>query len=170
MPIDVEVKCTYKVQPIEAHGWCGDCGPNPHLVTIDVQENMGFAVRCLSCGSENVRTKLGFIYILVDPNTLRPRYVGRSVNPIERYRSHLTMRGPSAKRDWLKALLAQGQYPILHVVDIVTGDEAVSVEHSLIRRLLKEGEPLLNVITDQEPALRFRITHVAVNEDKEPLQ
>jgi len=59
-----------------------------------------------------------YIYALIDPRDERVRYVGQTVNPARRFRSHLADKSVSTpKRDWLDELLLLGLMPIMEVVE-----------------------------------------------------
>lgn len=60
-----------------------------------------------------------YIYILQDPITEEVRYVGKSINPKRRYRSHLWDK-PKVKYYsyyWIQSLLKRGLKPIMTIID-----------------------------------------------------
>jgi hypothetical protein len=91
-----------------------------------------------------------YVYALIDPDTEQVRYVGRSYSPAERLRGHLTnarTNPTSAKDEWIAELLAAGKRPIMEVLEEAKRgyDSAGFAERDWMRRLLADGQPLLNV-------------------------
>jgi group I intron endonuclease len=64
------------------------------------------------------------IYQLIDPRSQEIRYVGKSVNPKERYRRHIRDakegKTSSHKGAWIKQLLDLGLKPIQETIELVT--------------------------------------------------
>lgn len=92
-----------------------------------------------------------YIYILSDPNTGRPRYVGLTCNPKGRMSCHLSPAHAdrnSARGRWVRELLSQGQRPEMTIVEECCTGTAAEAEHNWICRLLEQGEILLNSVTD----------------------
>lgn len=99
-----------------------------------------------------------YIYGLMCPLEEKIRYVGRSVQPVERYRqitggANGTPQQDSRKRvDWIGALKQSGAMPelvILEEVHSTAEAEAVAgattpTERKWIDRLYSEGHPLFN--------------------------
>ncbi len=92
------------------------------------------------------------IYVLTDPTTGRPRYVGRTSKSVdERLSSHLTdaraksnrSRG-SAKILWIRSLLRQNMRPLIRSVEVVEPADASAREAAWIRDLRRAGEDLTN--------------------------
>jgi group I intron endonuclease len=61
------------------------------------------------------------IYVLKDPETNEPHYVGRSVQPEVRYRQHIYMATKAGKKDikttWVRSILDKGLKPTLEIID-----------------------------------------------------
>jgi len=96
-----------------------------------------------------------WVYTLVDPRDLLPRYVGSSANVHERYKTHrrfgLGRSDPKKKRHrWIAHLGRCGFDPLLYLVERVDGatrgghGEAWQAEIKWIRRFGEAGYPLLN--------------------------
>ena len=67
-----------------------------------------------------------FIYALCDPRDLSVRYIGKANNPILRLRTHKNEalnKHRSHKCNWIRALLKEGLYPELFVIDEVSLDD-----------------------------------------------
>lgn len=111
-----------------------------------------------------------YIYGLLCPIETKIRYVGQSVQPVERYRQHLAsprgvMKGHSDWREkgylsnpkeaWLGELLDRDLEPELVILEILDyGDDAPQgkerkpphlAEQAWVRQLLNEGHPLTNI-------------------------
>ena len=57
------------------------------------------------------------IYALVDPRDGCIRYVGQSVNLVQRYKAHLKERGTGHKVRWMQALKAEAMLPQLAILE-----------------------------------------------------
>jgi hypothetical protein len=65
-----------------------------------------------------------YIYILQDPTSNEVRYVGKSNNPLRRYKSHLWDK-PKVKthcNSWIKSLQSKGLSPVFTIIDEIEGD------------------------------------------------
>lgn len=86
-----------------------------------------------------------FIYGLVDPDTSRVFYVGRSRNPSQRFTSHLSDNGNSDKAQWIRKLASEGKQPSLMILEeCMTEVEVVRAERFWITLGEKSGWKLLN--------------------------
>jgi hypothetical protein len=65
-------------------------------------------------------TKIAYIYALIDPNSHLVRYIGKSVNPKSRLRSHIseTKIYNHYRSRWIKSLLKKNQIPIMKILKI----------------------------------------------------
>lgn len=61
------------------------------------------------------------IYILIDPVTKEVKYVGKSNNPIERFKNHKNRSRDinTHKRNWINKLRKNNLYPEIEIIDIV---------------------------------------------------
>lgn len=87
-----------------------------------------------------------YIYILQDPVTLEVRYVGKSNNPIRRFKSHLWDRPKctSYSYRWIQKLLKQSLKPIMTIID-ETEDDWKSLEQYWIAQFKAWGYKLTNL-------------------------
>lgn len=86
------------------------------------------------------------IYALIEPDGT-PRYVGQTDGPLaSRLRGHLRARGRSARAEWLRSLIANGQQPGITQLEEIDGArrDAYRRETEWIRRLRADGHPLVN--------------------------
>jgi len=80
------------------------------------------------------------IYCLIDPNTLKVRYIGRTRNSLqERLYEHLYRSIKDGERthksDWIKSLSRQGKIPIVRRLTTIEGwEESYKLERSLIHK------------------------------------
>lgn len=87
------------------------------------------------------------IYYLVDPITSLVRYIGLSVNPIRRYKTHISTLDLAHRSCWVKSLAEQGFTPILRVLVWVQNvEEAKRLEIALIAK----HQNLTNISTGGE--------------------
>lgn len=86
------------------------------------------------------------VYIFIDPNTNKVKYVGQSVDIQKRISQHIRDAITSgAKAKWIIDLHAQGQLPIVRIVASgLAKNEANTLEKRLIREYISSGEKLLN--------------------------
>lgn len=89
--------------------------------------------------------KLIFIYELLDPETLKVRYVGQTNNIKKRYNSHIHSykREKTPKANWIKKLKKKNKLPILRIVAVTNKTWADSSEELCISNINKEDK--LNV-------------------------
>lgn len=90
-----------------------------------------------------------YIYALADPRNNQVRYVGKTNSPKKRLASHVyEIHSPSStgkvKKSWLHDLVAEGVYPTMIILDIVSGDECRVQEQLWIDRLRQSGVELIN--------------------------
>lgn len=86
-----------------------------------------------------------YIYGLFDPETGAIRYIGRSWNVDNRYKSHCFTRDRSPKAQWVKSLAAQGQRPDVAVLqECADANEAKTAEYDWIMKVIDAGGDLLN--------------------------
>jgi hypothetical protein len=69
---------------------------------------------------------MNYIYVLKDPITNEIRYVGKSINPHDRCRKHISeakLTGANNHRvNWIKSLLNDGLKPTMEIIDGIQGD------------------------------------------------
>lgn len=90
------------------------------------------------------RTK--FIYALRCPVTHEVRYVGASVNPLARYKCHLSEGINLRKRAWMWALKQAGQRPELLILDSCKASEYRRVEDGWTHYYMALGNDMVNAI------------------------
>lgn len=92
--------------------------------------------------SEKITT---FIYGLKDPNTNKIRYVGKSDNPKDRYKQHISDTTNSYKVNWINQLKQAGTLPVLVILEEVPYSQWEYKERSWIAKGLQEGWGLTNI-------------------------
>lgn len=91
------------------------------------------------------------VYVLFDPRSLAPRYVGAAQMPLrDRWRSHLAAarRGvPSPVTKWIRGLMADGMLPGVALLERAVEPHAIrgEAERKWILRYRNAGADLLNV-------------------------
>lgn len=87
-----------------------------------------------------------YIYILFDPRDGAIRYVGRTVNPEARYRTHCRIRSERSPvmGGWIEQLAEAGVTPVMEIVAVCDAHEARAREKSFIRAADIPGSGLLN--------------------------
>jgi len=90
---------------------------------------------------------INYIYILIDPVTDAVRYVGKSVNPDQRYRKHISeakkLKANNHKINWVKSLLSQNLKPKMVVIDS-TDSDWIWLEEYWISQFITWGFKLVN--------------------------
>ena len=107
--------------------------------------------------------KATYIYVLRDPTgSSTSIYIGASVNPKLRFKTHLTpslLRANNHKNNWIKSLLEKGVKPYLSYIDIVEPDcdwQRVEINYIAYFRTLHGTSQILNA-TDGGHGTRGRI-------------
>lgn len=97
-----------------------------------------------------------YIYGLRDPRTQEIRYIGCSIDPYLRLRSHthggnLLFVGTGPKRKvWIKTLVDSGLRPTVAILDRVRAQHRFECETFWIKHYQKLGTSLLNTITNSQ--------------------
>lgn len=88
-------------------------------------------------------SKTGYIYTLTDPRTDEPRYVGATVNPTGRLRSHLRSPHNDDLEAWVDELDDEGLTPEMSVINVADVAD-LSEKEQLALDQLSERFDLLN--------------------------
>jgi len=91
----------------------------------------------------------GYVYTLSDPRTGDPRYVGATVNPRQRYHTHVTSPHSSGLAAWVRELAEQDMTPDMNIVQIDEVDGLAAAERRVLKRVASEHD-VLN--TDMNPS------------------
>ena len=88
-------------------------------------------------------------YVLIDPIDGFTKYVGRTVDPKNRFRNHIyeAKRNNRNKRErWIVSLLRKNLKPTMKVIYTLTCslNEAIQTEKTLVKKLNSKGYPLKN--------------------------
>ncbi len=100
----------------------------------------------------NSNTELGkdiIIYMLIDPITNEPRYIGKTKNLKMRIKGHLwpcSFKFKTHKTYWLKSLLNQNLEPIVEIIDKVSFKDSIFWEQHYIDLYKSWGFNLTNTI------------------------
>jgi hypothetical protein len=88
-----------------------------------------------------------FIYALIDPNTNKIRYVGKSNNPNKRLYDHMhsCYLTHTHKNIWLRTLHKENKQPIVKILQEVPLEEWEFFEKYWINTLRNKGEKLTNI-------------------------
>lgn len=89
---------------------------------------------------------LGYVYLLLDPDTEEPRYIGQTVDLARRHRQHCRedRREDCRRARWLRKLRRQGKQPLLRVVHVTTAQQAPVDEKVWIAHFRMGGIDLVN--------------------------
>jgi hypothetical protein len=101
-----------------------------------------------------------YIYVLIDPRDLEVRYVGKTNNPKERLRAHVSphvyMRTNNLKCIWTEELKALGLKPIMSILCKCKESESENYEYRYFK-LFNYGSNLLNSATIQKETFQFEL-------------
>lgn len=89
-----------------------------------------------------------FIYILIDPRTNEPRYVGKTINLDQRLVDHCKEQGSTHKNHWLGILKRDGIKPIMEVIETIENSNDLDWqerERHWINHFFSIGAPLTNL-------------------------
>lgn len=100
-------------------------------------------------GSNSLETVRIYFYALKDPETLKIRYIGQTVNPDNRRRNHIyaaKKNNRTHKERWIIQLLRKNLMPIFDILweEVMTADEANDFETYMIQFYKDEGCDLTN--------------------------
>lgn len=77
--------------------------------------------------------KRAYIYALQDPDSNQVMYVGKTINPKNRFYGHIYDKEDSPKHRWLQSLKAKGKKPLMTVIDECAPSEVLMIEDEWIR-------------------------------------
>lgn len=99
-----------------------------------------------------------YIYCLLDPNTGKCRYVGKTNNIAERYRNHLreSKKKNLYKHNWIQQLLNQSKKPVLQILEECDETGWADKEKWWIRYFKKNKQPLTNLTEGGDGVVLFR--------------
>jgi hypothetical protein len=87
-----------------------------------------------------------FIYALVDPRNNEVRYIGKSDNPVKRFKDgHLCDKETHPKVSWIKSLRKLGLLPVLQIIEEVSFSDWQERERYWIAYYRERGERLTNL-------------------------
>lgn len=106
-------------------------------------------------------TERCYIYVLIDPRNQEVRYVGSSIQPEQRLKSHGAEKKSKEKYEWVQELKQEGLLPRIHIVEEYSDwRKAIVPEMLWILRLANDGVRLFNkarhIPVDEETRLRNR--------------
>lgn len=103
---------------------------------------------------------LTYIYVLIDPRDLEVRYVGKTNDPKERYRAHISphiyMRNNNKKCIWIESLKAQDLKPLMQVMITCYPEDSFSYEYRYFK-LFNYNNNLLNVAPIQNETFQYEL-------------
>ena len=100
---------------------------------------------------QHIAGALLYIYTMSDPVSGLVRYVGKTKNPKQRFRKHLTSKKLNTKScRWIKGLKAKGLKPVFEIVDTCTESDWQQKERQYILVFKSIGAGLLNQLPGGE--------------------
>ncbi len=103
---------------------------------------------------------LSNIYVLIDPITLEVKYVGKTNNPKERLRAHISphiyMRTNNKKCIWTEKVKSMGLRPVMTVLAKVSQEEEIFWEY-FYWKLFKDSCNLLNSAVIMKEVNQYQI-------------
>lgn len=90
--------------------------------------------------------KISYIYVLLDPDSGKCRYVGKAEDPNFRFKKHTVhKKNPRTHKErWINLLLSNNKLPILKIVDTAIGTDWIRAEIWWVRYFRKKFQPLTN--------------------------
>ena len=85
-----------------------------------------------------------YIYALCDPRDDAIRYVGRTVNPKDRYRNHLKAKWNTHRCCWIIGLKELGLMPKMFILEVTDDENCRNSETWWIKHLRENGHDLTN--------------------------
>lgn len=102
-----------------------------------------------------------YIYILKDPRSDIPRYVGQTRYPEQRLKGHLSDHSNDDKHAWFDELCNEGLHPVIEIIEECFEEDADDREMLWIRRLSKKY-PLVNISYSDANEKKDKIVHTAL--------
>lgn len=98
--------------------------------------------------NDTAKPEVGYIYLLIDPDSNQVRYVGQTRNPILRMNQHLKDRPlrPTYKSNWIQSLLVAGKEPRMELIETCAIADLDQREEFWIAEHLALGCRLTNTI------------------------
>lgn len=102
--------------------------------------------------SQNHKSDLAYIYILIDPRTNQPFYVGRTVNPFTRLSGHIEhgrkykVIDDGTKRSVIRSILNDGLEPIMRVIEVTTLAYQCEREFTWWQGFIERGYSISNIV------------------------
>jgi hypothetical protein len=114
-------------------------------------------------------------YVLKDPRDLQIKYVGRTVNPENRFRNHIyeaKTNNRNKRERWILKLLRMNLKPIMQIIyiKICTLEEAISIEKMLVKKLSRrfdlknEPDNYLGAVLTGTPVFQYTLDGVLTGE------
>lgn len=88
-----------------------------------------------------------FIYELVDPETNKPRYIGKTNDPIKRFKKHLSDNKFgywTPKNKWISSLIEKGLKPIINILEETEENNINTLEIEYIKKYRELYNDLTN--------------------------
>ena len=102
------------------------------------------------------------IYILTEPDGETVRYVGQSKNVYQRFVGHYASGRSEGgcweferKAVWIRSLRLRGEMPRMFVIDIVSPEQADTIEKKWIRHYNSDGRSTLNGQVSRAESQRY---------------
>jgi len=92
-------------------------------------------------------SETGYVYTLSDPRTGRPKYVGATKNPKNRFNQHTNNPHNEELEEWIKELQDKGEMPTMSLVRVSDVDRLSELEQEVLATISEEFE-VLNVNMD----------------------
>lgn len=86
-----------------------------------------------------------FIYSISCPETGEVRYIGKTIDPVSRFRKHLTYKRNTLCAKWIKSIQSKGLLPVFSVLKECNEIDWQDVERYYIRRYRMLGANLTNM-------------------------
>lgn len=95
-------------------------------------------------GMIDAREESVSVYVLCDPRTNEVRYVGETIDTMNRMRGHRSCTANKERTEWVKELEGLGLQPVMKVVSIVQRSECYEEERRVIELHRSQGCLLFN--------------------------
>lgn len=103
-----------------------------------------------------------FVYLLTDPVSLLPFYIGQTNRPKNRIKEHIKEPDHSAKTHIIRAIQKSGEEPLVTLLEKCSAHEVDDLECRWIRLMVRRGIPLANIHMN-ESGLKVDVSKFGVN-------
>lgn len=140
-----------------------------HQIIEHSLRNRGAGRSGLAANDGTMIAGISYIYALLDPDTLKIRYIGKSKNPIARLSHHIShcITGKSHSARWIRKLITNNKRPLVQIIEQASDGIIFERERYWIAYYRNTGVNLTNNSDGGEGPLGYKHTKENVQKMRE---